>query len=132
MRAVKCLTFLFADAIWDDRGTWSVSRLVDTFRFDRFPAEHNIAVLIEIEAERHEEGLPVDVVLELIDRAGEVRARFAATQILGARHDPELPSVWRFPHRVLVFTYPAPGVYEVRLTVDGRTLARRSLSARHW
>ena len=128
---MRVLTFLFADAIWDDRGAWSVSRVVDTFRFDRFPAEHQVGVLIEIEAERHEEGLPVEVVIDLVDHAGVVRNRLQSTQILAARRDPQLPSIWQFPHRHLTLTYPAPGVYQLRLTVDGRTLAQRSLAARH-
>lgn len=121
---MKALAILFADSAQAEEGFDSLIRIHDAITATAFPATHQMCVFIHLLIERHEEGLPTLLHLEMLNSDGDAMTLSRGDFIAPVRKHPDTPSVWALKYD-LPLGFEEAGLYLVRLTVGDECLAER-------
>lgn len=125
---MKCVVFLMAEeVVVDADGRVHIHRPFDGLGTEGFPAAHTLWVYTNLILDRAEEGIPVEMHLELISPTGAKGSVTKGTGIGPVRKDPEMPSVWALQFNVTVTDIPSPGLYHMRLSANDEVVAERPL-----
>ncbi len=123
---MRALAFLLADEIETDRGCDTLRRVADGLALDVIPAVGNLWVYANLILEPDEEGVPVEILLEVTAPNGRTSRVMSGQPIGPMRRHLDMPSVWGLKFHVSV-TFEVPGVYSLRLISGNRLLAERPM-----
>ena len=122
---MRCLAILLGDVAAEHprfgayiQGIWHIRYA------PQFPTRSKFFAYVEIEADRSQRGLPVDVRFEFVDGAGHSVFAVDATGVVQMPMSEELPSIFTIRPEIEM-SFPQPGRYDFNIYVGGELIGSR-------